>query len=82
MTSVSEVLALRIENLSLKLHNLQHAGEALAMEQKALIAQARIEAGAPVGHVYNTETRQFQAQTGPVPLSTRPERQAKRAGRT
>ncbi len=82
MTPVSELLALKIENITLKLERLEHAAQQAARqlldEQKPLIEQARIEVGAPSGHVYNTDTKMFQAPTGPQPLSTPSARQARR----
>lgn len=80
MTPVSKLLALEIENLQLKLEQLDRQGKQWADEQRSLIEQARTEVGAGPGTLYNTSTRTFQAASGPVPLSTPAPRQAKRAG--
>ena len=61
MQPVSELTALKIENLSLKLQQLQTAANAFVEQQKALIETARAEAEAPAEHVYNVDTRAFQA---------------------
>ena len=77
MTQVSELLALKIENIRLKLNSLQQMAHALNADAATLLEQARLEVNAPVGAIFNTETRTFQAQT--QPLSTSKVRQMKRA---
>lgn len=79
MTQVSELLALKIENAVLKLRQLQAVSDALSQEHNLVLEQARAEVGAPQTHVYNLDTRLFQAAADAAPLSTTPARQAKRA---
>ena len=78
MTKVTELLALKIENLSLKLGQLQDQHERLHADRAVLIEEARKEVNAPTGHVYNVETRQFQAHAGPVPFRAPTAREKKR----
>lgn len=79
MTAPSELLALKIENYGLRLAQLQAQSKIWIAEQNALIDEARKEVGAPEGHVYNLDTRQFQPPAGVTPFSTTKARQQKRA---
>jgi len=58
---VSELLALKIENINLKLAQLQSKANELVTERAKLVEEARAEVGAPADHLLNTDTRQFQA---------------------
>lgn len=79
MTLVSELLAVKIENLELRKRQVEAIHGEFQKQQQALIEEARREVDAPAGHLYNTDTRTFQAPGGSVPLSTRAARQAKRS---
>lgn len=59
--SVSEVTALKIENLQLKLSQLELTHQQWTKDLNALIAQARQEAGAEESARYNVQTRSFDA---------------------
>jgi hypothetical protein len=79
VTPVSELLAVKIENLQLRLDALRLQHEALGKEQQALLDQARAEVGAsPEATVYNFATRTFSVPGGPRPLSMAENRRAKR----
>jgi len=56
---VSEVLALRIENIALKLTVLQAQAGPLVKERDRLIEEARKESNVPDGWLYNTDTGEF-----------------------
>lgn len=58
---VSELLALKVENINLKLAQLQTAADKLVTERATLVEEARKEVDAPEGHLLNTATRLFQA---------------------
>ena len=64
MTTVSELLALKIENLQLKLQALQASAQLTVTLQQQLIAEARTETGAPAEAIYNVETRSFVLPNG------------------
>lgn len=78
MTTVSELTALKIENAFLRLQQLQATAQTIVAERDRCIEEARAEVSAPVGHLYNTDTRQFQPPNGPRPLSAPIKRQRKR----
>lgn len=59
---VSELLALRIENATLKLQILQTQATAINAEQMRHIEEARTKVGAPKTALFNTDTREFQEQ--------------------
>lgn len=60
---VSELLALRIENATLKLQILQTQATAINAEQMRHIEEARTKVGASKTALFNTDTREFQEPT-------------------
>lgn len=82
MTPVSELLALKIENMQLRLEKMRAEHDQLAAEQQALLDQARTEVGASTDATqYNFQTRLFSVPGGPRPLSMPESRRVKRAKR-
>ena len=78
MEKVSELLTLKIENLRLKLQQLQTLANQIQSEQLQLIEQARAEVGAPSGYIFNTDTRLFQTVEKPAPFKAPFKREQKR----
>lgn len=59
---VSEITALKIENLTLRLDAMQKMADPFVKEREALFVKARQELGATAEQTeWNFETRQFQA---------------------
>ena len=50
-----------IENIHLKLQQWQTAANQIIDQQKALVESLRASLGVPAGHIYNIDTRTFQA---------------------
>ena len=67
--TVSELLAVKIENCALRLRQLELAAQPILAEQRALVEQARAEVGADAQDVYSLDTKSFQAPTGPVSIA-------------
>ncbi len=78
MTQVSELLALKIENVLLKLDAVVATHRRFEEEKNELLKQAAAEVGAAADSSYNMQTRTFSQKDGPKPLSTEQRRQRKR----
>jgi len=83
VTPVSELLALKIENLQLRLEKMRAEHDQVLKEQQALLEQARAEVGASSKATqFDFKTRLFSVPGGPRPLSMAENRRTKRMKET
>lgn len=78
MTKVSELLALKIENVVLKLQQVRTQAATLEVEQNKLILEACQEVGVPTDYVFDINARTFSPPNAPKPLSAPAKRAIKR----